>query len=371
MLKKIILVIFSFVFIQNMLMAQEKTINDAYLLRLQNKVKNNWIIQQSTKGDKSSVVLFTINPDGAIIDAQLLRSSGDTKFDKSSLLAIYKSVPFEKFSAETNDVENADKNNVKLEFFFGPNITSVNKVDENLDITMDKPQMTEYGPYLFDLDQRIKSNWHSSIYFADRNAVVLFKVRKDGSIEDLQLIKSSTDNKFDTEALKTVNASVPFDSLPTSSKEDFIQIQYSFLYNLLKDDNSKHYNSICLLVNTKTTFAKDTSDYKKQVEKVLAYYVPKDRYYKNLKIKLKITVTKSGDVLCLNVLKSSGDKKFDNKIIATYKKCSFPTIPSTLNKNQYTFDYSIKTQNLSSSDIATDVVWLGSKKLIPAGLVWY
>lgn len=114
-MKKIIIALISiFVFglAQCITLAQNQDINFiAYVDRLENKVKSNWI-KPHGKLDKKAVILLDIDKTGKLLGVNVATFSGDKDFDKTALDAIIKSVPFEKFPQTVKD----EKATIKFTF---------------------------------------------------------------------------------------------------------------------------------------------------------------------------------------------------------------------------------------------------------------
>lgn len=123
-MNKIVLFIsfmFVFIFVQNRVFSQEQDIYFiAYMNRIQNKVKSNWILPHGEL-DKKTVILFDIDQNGNVLNPFVSETSGDNEFDKAALSAISQSVPFEHFSKNIND------ENIKIRFVFSQNNFEANR----------------------------------------------------------------------------------------------------------------------------------------------------------------------------------------------------------------------------------------------------
>lgn len=104
--------IFVFGLAQCITLAQDSDINFiAYVSRLGNKVKSNWVIPHG-KLDKKAVILLDIDKTGKLLGANVVNFSGDKDFDKTALDAIIKSAPFEGFPQNITD----EKATIKITF---------------------------------------------------------------------------------------------------------------------------------------------------------------------------------------------------------------------------------------------------------------
>lgn len=364
-----IFVVFSLIFVQNPIFAQEKTMDDLYVYRLKNRVELNWIIPESSK-DKSALVTFTINDEGDILYAEITKSSGDKAFDASALASIYKAAPFERLPECTDDTTPT------FEIFFSSKTMLVQRIDEisktnsyGDTLLNNNPDLT-YTSYFNNLQDRVKSNWNPTIYQTDKVATMVFNINKDGSISDLHLIRSSGDTGFDTEAIKSINNSKPFDIFPDDIEENFIKVQFSFYFNALRSAQSNTYATSCCLANDSSKLITDYENYKNKLETILNNSLPQDRYYRKKGILLTITIDKNGSIANLVVKKPSKNQKFDKKIISIVKKCPFPSIPNSLNTKYLTFDYGVSTQKntysifninfwgrLTGKELKSDCIW--------------
>ncbi len=66
---------------------------DEYVLLIQQKVERSWIRPPDAGGDLSCTVEVRLIPGGEVIDAQIVRSSGNPVFDRSVEAAVFKASP--------------------------------------------------------------------------------------------------------------------------------------------------------------------------------------------------------------------------------------------------------------------------------------
>jgi colicin import membrane protein len=66
---------------------------DEYVLYIQEKVQRSWIRPPSSGAELSCTVEVRLIPSGEVIDAQIVRSSGNTAFDRSVEAAVFKASP--------------------------------------------------------------------------------------------------------------------------------------------------------------------------------------------------------------------------------------------------------------------------------------
>ncbi len=89
----------------------------------------------------------------------------------------------------------------------------------------------DFGPYMADLQRRIKRAWFPPKGQESRRVVVVFKVHKGGELSNLRLEKSSSVAVADLAAMKAVENAAPFKPLPPGSSDD-VDIQFTFDYNV-------------------------------------------------------------------------------------------------------------------------------------------
>ena len=66
---------------------------DEYVLYIQEKVQRSWIRPPSSGSELSCTVEVRLIPSGEVIDAQIVRSSGNPAFDRSVEAAVFKASP--------------------------------------------------------------------------------------------------------------------------------------------------------------------------------------------------------------------------------------------------------------------------------------
>ncbi len=89
----------------------------------------------------------------------------------------------------------------------------------------------DFGPYMADLQRRIKRAWFPPKGNESKRVVVIFKVHKNGELSNLRLGTSSGAAIADQAALKAVENAAPFRKLPEGAGDD-VDIQFTFDYNV-------------------------------------------------------------------------------------------------------------------------------------------
>lgn len=90
----------------------------------------------------------------------------------------------------------------------------------------------DFGPYMRELQRRIKMNWDPPKGNESKRVVLLFKIAKDGRLLSCSVLKSSGLQSADKAALNAVHLAAPFRPLPPEYKGANIDIQFTFDYNV-------------------------------------------------------------------------------------------------------------------------------------------
>lgn len=89
----------------------------------------------------------------------------------------------------------------------------------------------DFGPYMAQLQKRIKRNWFPPKGQESRRVTVLFKLTADGTVKDLKLDKSSGVPAADEAAMAAVRNGSPYARLPVGAPE-VVDIEFTFDYNV-------------------------------------------------------------------------------------------------------------------------------------------
>lgn len=90
----------------------------------------------------------------------------------------------------------------------------------------------DFGPYMRELQRRIKFNWNPPKGNESKRVVLLFKIAKNGQLLSCRVFKSSGLPAADQAALNAVKLTAPFRPLPADYKGTSIDIQFTFDYNV-------------------------------------------------------------------------------------------------------------------------------------------
>jgi TonB family protein len=88
---------------------------------------------------------------------------------------------------------------------------------------LDNPDF-KFGYYIDQLLSAIDSKWARPPLGNEVQAVISFRIQRDGSISDLQVARSSGYNSFDLAALRAVQNASPFAPLPRAYREDSLGV---------------------------------------------------------------------------------------------------------------------------------------------------
>lgn len=90
----------------------------------------------------------------------------------------------------------------------------------------------DFGPYMADLQRRIKRNWQPPKQGQSKRVILMFAISRDGRLLGLRVQRSSGDPDTDRAAISAVQLSSPFRSLPSDFSGSSIDIQFTFDYNV-------------------------------------------------------------------------------------------------------------------------------------------
>lgn len=97
---------------------------------------------------------------------------------------------------------------------------------------IDAVREPDFGPYMRELQRRIKMNWDPPKGNESKRVVLLFKIAKDGRLLSCSVFKSSGLQNADNAAINAVKLAAPFRPLPPEYKGANIDIQFTFDYNV-------------------------------------------------------------------------------------------------------------------------------------------
>ncbi len=98
---------------------------------------------------------------------------------------------------------------------------------------IDALKQPNWGPYMRDLEQKIKRNWTPPKGDSSKRVVITFVIGKDGRLLSKQVTKSSGVPLADRAAMSAIELTAPFRPLPPEFKGQSVPIEFTFDYNVL------------------------------------------------------------------------------------------------------------------------------------------
>ena len=116
------------------------------------------------------------------------------------------------------------------EGYYKPPILNDSNQSNNIQMQKEEP---DFGPYMRELQRRIKLNWDPPKGKESLKTIALFRVYKNGELGEIRIVKSSKDKQADTAVINAIKRSNPFKPLPAEFKGTSIDIQFYFDYNVI------------------------------------------------------------------------------------------------------------------------------------------
>ena len=98
---------------------------------------------------------------------------------------------------------------------------------------IDSIKQPNWGPYMRDLEQRIKRNWTPPKGDSSKRVVITFTISRDGRLLNKRIVKSSGVPLADRAAMSAIEQTAPFRPLPPEFKGTSVPIEFTFDYNVL------------------------------------------------------------------------------------------------------------------------------------------
>ena len=162
--------------------------------------------------------------------------------------------------------ENTNKTQPAEELVYSPNATKPNENkelvdaqfgDENTDKTLNETPNTtankqanetinkgvpgvdalrepDFGPYMKEIERRIKMNWDPPKGNNSASVKTKFRIAKDGRLLSYEITQSSGIASTDRAAVNAIQMTAPFRPLPSDYKGEWIDIEFTFDYNVLR-----------------------------------------------------------------------------------------------------------------------------------------
>ncbi len=90
----------------------------------------------------------------------------------------------------------------------------------------------DFGPYLAELQRRIRRNWQPPEDKQDKTVILLFTIARDGRLLNVSVKRSSGYGNADSAARQAVERSAPFRPLPAEFRNKSINVEFTFDYNV-------------------------------------------------------------------------------------------------------------------------------------------
>lgn len=90
----------------------------------------------------------------------------------------------------------------------------------------------DFGPYIAELQRRIKRNWAPPSEDRNKRVVLVFRISRDGRLVNIQMKGSSGSPTADQAAMAAVKLSAPFRPLPPNYKGSDIPVEFTFDYQV-------------------------------------------------------------------------------------------------------------------------------------------
>ncbi len=97
----------------------------------------------------------------------------------------------------------------------------------------------DFGPYIAELQRRIRRNWAPPVEDRSKRVVAMFKISRDGRLLSLRIQQSSGSPQADAAAMAAVRASAPFRQLPPNFRGSDIDVQFIFDYEIYGHGSAK------------------------------------------------------------------------------------------------------------------------------------
>lgn len=98
---------------------------------------------------------------------------------------------------------------------------------------VDAVRQPNWGPYMRDLEQRIKRNWTPPKGDTSKRVVITFTIGRDGRLLSHKVTQSSGLPIADRAALSAIELTAPFRPLPPEFRGSSVPIEFTFDYNVL------------------------------------------------------------------------------------------------------------------------------------------
>lgn len=101
-----------------------------------------------------------------------------------------------------------------------------------------------HDPYLVDVAKAVKSNWSWTETLGEEKVLIRFKLNDSGTIEEISIAQSSSNNELDKSAVEAIEKSNPLPSFPRFTTAPQLEAEFTFdryFYQYLQTDDLSVY----------------------------------------------------------------------------------------------------------------------------------
>ena len=212
----------------------------------------------------------------------------------------------------------------------------INILPSFADETKNNAVMQEYNVYIQDT---IYNNFNQKDFMKQSYDVELsFIINKDGTCKDIDV--SNTDStELKNALIEAVQKSSPFKKIPENTPYDYIKATYTFQNTY----NEKQIRGIEMgnVINNSSSYNADYEKYSETVQSTISQAFPTSYSWFTKNAKFKIGVRQDGTIYGIKIIKSSGSKRYDARIVKVIMKQKLPPFPKSINEKRLVFNFNI------------------------------
>lgn len=99
----------------------------------------------------------------------------------------------------------------------------------------------DFSEYMARVQAKIQKNWNPPDFVEGGEAVVMFKVSRQGDVLSTSIVQSSNNELFDESTLEALRKASPFDRFPANSTRNMLTVKYTFHTTIVKTDKMQEY----------------------------------------------------------------------------------------------------------------------------------
>lgn len=206
-----------------------------------------------------------------------------------------------------------------------------------------------WQPYMEDVQQRIKANWNPPTQQVSNSTILLFKVGKNGELLQTNIKRSSGDEGVDKAAIEALEKAIPFKKFPDGTPLQNVDIEFSFDYNVVSDDNqniSEQITTPVIQIIMAEKPATNMEAYFGKLCKKVSDKLEKQKGNQERSTIISLEITQKGSLKSVSLNKTSGDKNSDIEITkAVFLAAPFDPLPLDYNKKTLKLDLEILLPN--------------------------